>query len=98
MRIILHALIDLPTNLSIEQVVQLLKGGSSHGDQSQPSGQGQVRVGTWLRSFLGLPFRLGPRLQIHLKPGGPSRKRTFDDEYELFVKRYGLQWRDEANR
>ena len=26
-----HALIDLPTNLSIEQVVQLLKGGSSHG-------------------------------------------------------------------
>ena len=25
-----HALIDLPTNLNIEQVVQLLKGGSSH--------------------------------------------------------------------
>ena len=26
------------------------------------------------------------------------RKRTFADEYELFVKRYGLEWRDEGNR
>jgi len=25
-----HALVDLPTNLTIEQVVQLLKGSSSH--------------------------------------------------------------------
>lgn len=25
-----HALIDLPTNLTIEQVIQLLKGSSSH--------------------------------------------------------------------
>ena len=25
-----HALIDLPTNLTIEQVIQLFKGGSSH--------------------------------------------------------------------
>jgi len=23
---------------------------------------------------------------------------TFADEYELFVKRYGLEWRDEGNR
>ena len=26
------------------------------------------------------------------------RKRTFTDEYELFVTRYGLEWRNEENR
>jgi len=26
------------------------------------------------------------------------RKRTFADEYEQFVKRYRLEWRDEGNR
>jgi putative transposase len=23
------------------------------------------------------------------------RKRTFEDEYQLFVKKYGLEWRDD---
>jgi len=26
------------------------------------------------------------------------RKRTFNDEYELLVTRYGLEWRNEENR
>jgi hypothetical protein len=26
------------------------------------------------------------------------RKRSFAQEYELFVKLYGLEWRDEGNR
>jgi hypothetical protein len=26
------------------------------------------------------------------------RKKSFTEEYELFVKRYGLEWRDEENR
>jgi hypothetical protein len=25
-------------------------------------------------------------------------KRSFAEEYELFIKRYGLEWRDEGNR
>ncbi|HEV7682019.1 MAG TPA: hypothetical protein VGO68_07850 [Pyrinomonadaceae bacterium] len=26
------------------------------------------------------------------------RKRSFAEEYEIFVERYGLEWRDEGNR
>jgi REP-associated tyrosine transposase len=26
------------------------------------------------------------------------RKRTYAEEFEIFVKRYGLEWRDESNR
>ncbi|CAN5709932.1 hypothetical protein BH20ACI3_BH20ACI3_03510 [soil metagenome] len=26
------------------------------------------------------------------------KRKTFAEEYELFVKRYGLEWRDEGNR
>ncbi|PYS57189.1 MAG: transposase, partial [Acidobacteria bacterium] len=26
------------------------------------------------------------------------RKKSFTEEYELFVERYGLEWRDEENR
>jgi hypothetical protein len=26
------------------------------------------------------------------------RKRSFAEEYELFVKRYGLEWRNDENR
>ena len=26
------------------------------------------------------------------------RKRSYAEEYKLFVKRYGLEWRDEENR
>ncbi len=25
------------------------------------------------------------------------RKRTYSEEYEMFVKRYGLEWRSEEN-
>lgn len=26
------------------------------------------------------------------------RRRTFAEEYEIFIKRYGLEWRDEGHR
>ena len=49
-----HALIDLPTNLTIEQVVQLLKGSSSHWIKSESFGKRQIRLGAGLRSLLSL--------------------------------------------
>jgi hypothetical protein len=30
--------------------------------------------------------------------GEHHRKKTFEEEYQLFIKRYGLEWRDEENR
>src|SRR5205085_7159928 len=43
-----HALIDLPTNLTIEQVVQLLKGSSSHWINEQKLLRGKF---SWRRGY-----------------------------------------------
>ena len=93
-----HALIDLPTNLSIEQVVQLLKGGSSHGINHNRLVKGRF---AWRRGYGAFSVShsdLDRVCKYISNQEDHHRKRTFDDEYELFVKRYGLQWRDEANR
>lgn len=36
------------------------------------------------------------RVWLHLiRQEDHHRKRTFSEEYEIFVERYGLEWRDE---
>lgn len=67
-----HTLIDLPTNLSIEQAIQLLKGSSSHWDKPESASQRQVRLGTRLWRLLGIAFRRRPRRQVHRWSGGSS--------------------------
>jgi len=37
-------------------------------------------------------------LRYIARQGEHHRKRSFVEEYELFVKRYGLEWRNEGNR
>ena len=44
-----HALIDLPTNMSIEELIQLLKGSSSHWVKRQPHFAGEICLGPRLR-------------------------------------------------
>lgn len=50
-----HTLVDLPTSYSVEGVVKLLKGASSHWI-NQNRIIGPVQVGTGLRSFFGVSF------------------------------------------
>jgi len=93
-----HALIDLPTNLNIEQVVQLLKGGSSHWINHNRLIKGRFAWGRGYGAFSVSHSDLDRVCKYISNQEDHHRKRTFADEYELFVKRYGLQWRDEANR
>lgn len=51
-----HALVDLPTNLTIEQVIQLLKGSSSHWINNNHLIKGRFAWGRGYGSFLGLPL------------------------------------------
>ena len=46
-----HALIDLPTNFTIEQVIQLFKGSSSHWINQNLSGQWQISPGQDMELF-----------------------------------------------
>jgi len=94
----IHALIDLPTNLTIEQVVQLLKGSSSHWINQNRLIQGRF---AWGRGYGAFSVSHSDVERVAAYIAGQEehhRKRTFAQEYELFVKRYDLEWRDEGNR
>ena len=93
-----HALIDLLTNLTIEQVVQLLKGSSSHWINQNRLIQGRF---AWGRGCAAFSVSNSDVERVAAYIAGQEehhRKRTFAQEYELFVKRYDLEWRDEGNR
>ena len=90
-----HVLVDLPTNLTVEQMMHLLKGASSH----------------WINENNLLPHKFGWGRGYGIFSVSHSgttevakyiaqqeehhRKRSFSEELQMFVKRYGLQWRTE---
>jgi len=90
-----HALIDLPTNLCIEDVVQLFKGASSHWINEQKLVPGKF---SWGRGYGAFSVSESAVPEVAGYIAGQEehhRKRTFADELKLFVERYGLEWREE---
>lgn len=93
-----HALIDLPTDRSIEQVVQLFKGNSSHWINDQRLIRGKFAWGRGYGAF-SVSHSDAERVAGYIaNQEEHHRKWTFAEEYGLFVKRYGLEWQDEENR
>lgn len=93
-----HALIDLPTNLTIEQVIQLLKGSSSHWINHNDLLKGRFAWGKGYGAFSVSHSDVSRVANYIARQEEHHRKRSFAQEYEIFVKRYGLEWRDEENR
>jgi putative transposase len=93
-----HALIDLPTNLTIEQAIQLLKGSSSHWINQNRLIKGRFTWGKGYGAFSVSQSDVSRVANYIAKQEDHHRKRSFAQEYEIFVKRYGLEWRDEGNR
>ena len=93
-----HALIDLPTNLTIEQVVRLLKRGSSHWINENKLVRGKFAWGRGYGAFSVSQSDLDRVATYIIGQEEHHRKRTFAEEYELFGQRYGLKWRDDVNR
>ena len=90
-----HALIDLPTNLCIEDAMHLLKGGSSHWINennllADKFGWGRG-YGVFSVSHSGVrevSNYVANQVEHH-------RKRSFAEELRRFVARYELQWHDD---
>jgi len=93
-----HALVDLPTNRTIEQVIHLLKGSSSHWINQNRLVKGRFAWGRGYGAFSVSHSDVDRVCKYIANQEKHHRKRTFEDEYQLFVKRYGLKWRDEGNR
>jgi putative transposase len=93
-----HALIDLPTNMCIEDVVKLFKGGSSHWINEQKLVKGRFAWGRGYGAFSVSHSDVDLVARYIANQDEHHQKWTFAQEYGLFVKRYGLEWRDEENR
>jgi len=90
-----HTLVDLPTNLTIEDIVQLLKGSSSHWINEHRLIRGRFAWGRGYGAFSVSHSDVDRVCKYIANQGEHHRRRTFEEEYQLFVKRYGLEWRDE---
>ena len=93
-----HALIDLPTNICIEDVIKLFKGSSSHWINQNRIIRGKFYWGRGYGAFSVSHSDVDRVARYIANQEEHHRKHSFAEEYERFVRRYGLQWRDEGNR
>ena len=90
-----HALVDLPTSLSIEDMMHFFKGESSHWINQNRLVPGKFGWGRGYGVFsvshsgvAGVAKYISDQERHH-------RKRSFSEELRLFVERYGLEWRED---
>lgn len=90
-----HALIDLPTKYSIEEVFKLIKGASSHWINQNRLVRGKFFWGRGYGVFSVSQSSLAQVARYIATQEEHHRKRTFLEEYQHLIKRYGLEWRAE---
>ena len=93
-----HVLIDLPTQLCIEEVMQLLKGGSSHWINENNLVPGKFAWGRGYGAFSVSHSGVDEVARYIAAQEEHHRKRSFSEEFELLVRRYGMEWREDRNR
>jgi REP element-mobilizing transposase RayT len=93
-----HALIDLPTGFSIEKMVQLLKGSSSHWVNSSELVAGKFAWGRGYGAFSVSHSNVDLVTRYIAEQEEHHRQRTFGDELREFIDRHGLRWHDERSR
>lgn len=93
-----HALIDLPTHFCIEDVMQLLKGSSSHWINQSSLLPGKFGWGRGYGAFSVSQSGVGEVAKYIATQEEHHRKTSFSEELKLFVERYELQWHEDGNR
>lgn len=88
-----HTLIDFPTDKSIEQTIQLLKGSSSHWINENRLLRGRFSWGRGYGAFSVSHSHVDRVAAYIANQEEHHRKKTFDQEFQVFVKKYGLEWR-----
>jgi putative transposase len=93
-----HALIDLPTNFCIEEVIKRFKGSSSHWINKNRIIAGKFAWGRGYGAFSVSHSDVERVARYIANQEKHHCKQTYAEAYLLFVKRYGLEWRDDENR
>ena len=93
-----HALVDLPTSLSIEELIQLLKGSSSHWVNANNILPGKF---AWGRGYSAFSVSESNVAKVAAYIAGQEehhRVRTFTVEVRELIERHGLHWHDQKSR
>ena len=93
-----HTLIDLPTNRTIEDVIQLLKGSSSHWVNEQDLVSGKFG---WQRGYGAFSVSHSGVEEVGAYIANQEahhQKKSFAEELKQLIERHGLQWHPEENR
>ena len=87
-----HALIDLPTGIKIEDTAKLFKGASSHWINEHNLVPGKFRWGRGYGAFSVSASDVDTVANYIAHQEENHKRRSFREEYELLVTRYGLVW------
>ena len=87
-----HALVDLPTNLCIEELMQLFKGASSHWINERSLVAGKFGWGRGYGAFSVSQSGAGEVAAYIAGQEEHHRKRSFTEELRKLVERYELTW------
>ena len=87
-----HALIDLPTNYAIENAIQLIKGSSSYWINQHNLLKTKFSWGRGYGAFSVSESNLEKVVNYISNQEEHHRKKTFQEEYQKFIKAYGLEF------
>ena len=87
-----HALIDLPTNLSVEDCIKLLKGASSFYMNKNRITKTKFSWGKGYGAFSVSASQLTNVVKYIKNQEEHHRTKSFTEEYELFMKKYGNEF------
>jgi putative transposase len=93
-----HTLIDLPTGRSIEELIQFLKGSSSHWISANNILPGKFAWGRGYGAFSVSESNVSQIAAYIARQEEHHRVRTFTDELREFIERHGFRWQDEKSR
>ena len=85
-----HSIIDLPTNLSIEDTLRLLKGSSSHFINTERIIRGKFNWGRGYAAFSVSESQLDKVAEYIKNQNEHHKTKTYEQEYNMFMKKYGF--------
>jgi REP element-mobilizing transposase RayT len=86
-----HALIDLPTNLSVEKCIKLLKGSSSFYINKNRITINKFSWSKGYGAFSVSASQLDNVISYIKNQEEHHRVKSFTEEYQLFIKKYGIE-------
>jgi REP-associated tyrosine transposase len=90
-----HVLVNLPTNLAIDEMMQRFKGESSHWINQGNLLGCKFAWGRGYGAFSVSHSGVGEVAKYIARQEEHHRKRDFAEELRLLVERYGLKWHEE---